>query len=172
MFCLVIVSRTAAADATAKTTAADGDSQWGINLQTERQHQEFNDSSADITTISLLPYLQIGNWDFSVDLPWQRAEGGYFVNHFQPTPKYYCQYDPVSIKNKRKQARRIKAQLANCGAVATTQPDSVEGWSDATVFAHYGIPLDKVGVRFYVADYLGADGYPNREYGGSVALFF
>lgn len=80
---------------------------WGMDLRIQREHQRFDNSDAELNTLSLQPYMQVGHWDISLNLPWQQIDGDYFVNGFQPTPSRICE--------------RLSALRMNSSIIATTK---------------------------------------------------
>ena len=112
--------------------------------------------------MALQPYLQVDNWTFTLDLPWQRAKGDVFVNeNFQPSPKYVtkildnCSNYAAATPAQRQFLAKRFPNLANafttqCPSTQTQTKSSneVSGLSDVTAFAHYGLPLDDQGNWF------------------------
>lgn len=144
--CLLTAGSTAA-------MAAEGDAvNFGMDISAGRQHQSFTDSSANLDTVSVQPYLQAGNWDVSLDLPWQRAQGDFFVNNnFQPAPSFRCQqYSALTATQVSRLAARYpklaQALSTQCPTTSNTGSNEVSGLGDATLFAHYAVPLDNDGV--------------------------
>jgi hypothetical protein len=133
-----------------KSREAGSGVEFGFDIGVERAHQEFSDSNADLTTVSFVPRAMFGNWELSLDLPWQRAEGGYFVNNnFPPKVEYVCQALSAGTLAAAQQFPRLAARYLNrCQAagVLGTVDDSVSGISDATLFLRYGLPLDEQGI--------------------------
>lgn len=130
---------------------------FGFDIGFDREHQEFSDSSADLTTASLVPRVDYKNWELSLDLPWQRAEGGYFVNNgFSPSPIYACQQQALNIAKYPGRLAYLQSHpntavgqlYAYCQSQANAAglDDSVSGLSDATVFLRYALPLDADGI--------------------------
>jgi hypothetical protein len=117
----------------------------GIDLSAQRQHQIFQDSSADIDTLSLLPYLQTGNWLFTLDLPWQHARGEYFVIGEQPSPRLVCRVSGTVLQSHPRFARYVSN---NCQPLttATSAANDASGVGDVVAFARYGVPLDNLGI--------------------------
>jgi hypothetical protein len=117
----------------------------GIDFSVQRQHQIFQDSSADVDTVSLLPYLQTGNWLFTLDLPWQHAHGEYFVISEQLSPRLVCRASSTFLQNHPRIARYVSN---NCQPTTTTNTaiNDVSGMGDISGFAHYGRPLDNRGI--------------------------
>ena len=136
------------------TLAQSGDIvHWGMDVRAQREHQSFDNSDADLNTISLQPYVQAGKWDISLSLPWQSIEGEYFVNGFQPTPSRICQR-LNSLTDLQRQllinrGRVTGEQLDYCDQ-QTTEPeavsDSVSGMSDISLFARRTTQLDDAGI--------------------------
>jgi hypothetical protein len=138
-------------------SAFAADTDYGLDISAERGHQVFNDSSANLDTVSLQPYLQVDNWSFSLDIPWQRATGDQFVNNnFQPTPKYLTKilsncdkFAAAKPAQKQWLAKKYPsiANTLNTQCQPSTQTDNeVSGLSDVTAFVHYGMPLDAQGI--------------------------
>jgi hypothetical protein len=126
--------------------ASDGETDFGIDVRAQREHQEFEDSSADIDTVSLQPWLQVGNWNFSLDVPWVHAKGEYFVvGGAQPSPKYVCQASSAFLQEHPRLARYVSN---TCTPTTTTSSGShdEQGVGDITVFTHYGNALDDAGI--------------------------
>lgn len=128
-----------------ETVDFGADTVTGIDLSAQRQHQIFQDSSADVDTVSLLPYLQTGNWLFTLDLPWQHAHGEYFVVSEQPSPRFVCRASSTFLQNHPRIARYVSN---NCLPTTTTDTaiNDVSGIGDVTGFVHYGRSLDSHGI--------------------------
>lgn len=131
----------------------------GIDIQIDRSHQSFasangGDESADITTVGVMPYLQFGHWEFSLDLPWTAAEGNFFNANFPPRLLSTC--DAASSDRARRfvqnyprsnLAKNILRVQSQCAALGVNDADDdVEGLGDITAFARYGAPLDARGI--------------------------
>lgn len=143
------------------------ETKFGMDISAGRQHQVFADSSANLDTIALQPYVQFGNWDVSIDVPWQRAQGEYFVNsNFQPAPSYRCQqYSGLTSTQQTRLANRypkLAQRLATTCTTTSTSDSNVSGLSDVTLFAHYSTPLDSDGV------WLGSVGLGYKADNGDV----
>lgn len=144
------------------TIASSDQTDFGVDLRAEREHQEFEDSSADIDTLSVQPWLQIDNWSFSLDVPWQRAEGEYFlVGGAQPAPKNICQV-PSSFLQKYPRLAATAGATCPTNAPATSEVREESGIGDITGFVHYGKPLDDRGV------WLGSVGLGYKADSGDV----
>lgn len=125
--------------------------EFGFDIGVERAHQEFESSSADLTTVTFAPRATVGNWELSLDLPWQHAEGGYFVNNgFPPKVEYVCNALASGTSNFAKKhpvrAARYLQQCNAAGVLGSSVDDNVSGVSDATAFLRYALPLDADGV--------------------------
>jgi hypothetical protein len=130
--------------------------EFGFDVNVERQHQEFDDNSADLTTVSFAPRLTYGNWEASLDLPWQHAEGGYFVNSNLNLPPKLDQLveSSCSFSANRSAAyyaahpklAALNQKCISAGVTGSEVDDSVSGLGDATLSLHYGLPLDADGV--------------------------
>lgn len=126
---------------------------WGMDLRIQREHQDFDDSDAQLNTLSLQPYMQVGNWDISLNLPWQQIDGEYFVNGFQPTPSRICErLSSLSFLQRQvllNRGRITNEQLNYCdnqSAEPEVIDSSVSGMSDVSLMARYAMPLDQQGV--------------------------
>lgn len=131
----------------------DSDVNWGADLSVRRDHQKFDETDADLNTFSLQPYVQLGNWDISLSLPWQKIDGEYFVNGFQPNPSRICQrlssLTPLQRLVLVNRGNVTPEQLDYCDnqTVGTAVVnDSVSGMSDMSLFVRYATPLDKQGI--------------------------
>lgn len=149
------------------------DIDYGLDVSAERAHQVFSDSSANLDTVSLLPYLQVDNWSFSLDVPWQRAKGKVFINdNFQPSPQYLTKilskcdnYAAATPAQRQWLAKRLPniTNVLNTQCQNTTQSDNeVSGLSDVTGFVHYSAPLDDQGI------WLGSVGLGYKADNGDV----
>lgn len=144
--------------ASADNDSANSKVEFGFDVGVDRQHQEFDESSADLTTVSFAPRVTFGNWEASLDLPWQHAQGGYFINSgISPSPRYSCanllenvQGRPVVINyllnNPDTRSGKLYSYCQSQAGSATSVDDSVSGLSDATLSLRYGLPLDTDGV--------------------------
>lgn len=123
---------------------------WHFDADASQRHQVFEDSSADLRSLTLIPSLAWNNWQLSLSLPWQSIEGEYFVNNHQASPKLLCQryanLTPARQLRWRQRGRISTEQLADCPqqASAATASDKVSGLSDAELFANYVLPLDDI----------------------------
>lgn len=131
----------------------NADVDWGMDLRIEREHQSFNNTDADLNTLSVQPYVQIGSWDLSLTLPWQKIDGEYFVNGFQPTPPGICgQLSSLNTLERQlllNNGRVTGDQLEYCDnqlEESAVVEDSVSGIGDISLFARYARPLDAEGV--------------------------
>lgn len=131
------------------TVYAEADIDFGIDVQAERSHQEFEDDSANVTTVDIAPYFQYGNWDFSLDAPWISADANYVNNQLPARVVAACDDPSAAVAEKypnlgpqavAKLAARVTAYCQNSGVVSSD--DTVSGMSDITAYAHYGILLD------------------------------
>lgn len=126
---------------------------WGMDLRIQREHQDFDDADAQLNTLSLQPYMQVENWDISLNLPWQQIDGEYFVNGFQPTPSRICErLSSLSFLQRQvllNRGRITNEQLNYCdnqNAEPEVVDSSVSGMSDVSLMARYAMPLDQDGV--------------------------
>lgn len=155
-------------------SSTDTSIEFGFDVGVDRQHQEFDDNSADLTTVSFAPRITYGNWEASLDLPWQHAQGGYFVNQgISPSPKYSCanqlaklQGHPLAINyllnNPTTRAGKLYSYCQSHGASAESVDDDVSGVSDATLSLRYGLPLDADGI--WLLSVGGAYKFDNGDY--------
>jgi len=155
-------------------TTESNDVSFGIDIAASRAHQEFDTDSADLTTVDLVPHLLYGNWDFSIDVPWQHAEGGYFVNDkFQPRLDYACgrvaQLGAFVLARHPKLAALNQYCQAN-GITGAPIDNSVSGVGDITAFARYGVPLDAEGIWLLSlgGGYKFANGDENKNLGSGT----
>ncbi|MDB6061054.1 MAG: hypothetical protein JWM78_1157 [Verrucomicrobiaceae bacterium] len=128
----------------------NSDVEFGFDVGIDRAHQEFESSSADLTTVTLAPRAMFGNWELSLNLPWQHAEGGYFVNsNFPPQLQYTCARVAALtslILQRHPKLAALNQGCQNAGVSGTTLDNSVSGIGDATVFLRYALPLDADGI--------------------------
>jgi hypothetical protein len=136
----------------------DSKVEFGFDVGVDRQHQEFDTNSADLTTVSFAPRVTFGNWEASLDLPWQHAQGGYFINQgVSPSPKYSCAnllekvqghplYLNYLLNNPGTTVGKLYSYCQSQSANATSIDDSVSGLGDATLSLHYSLPLDADGI--------------------------
>lgn len=121
----------------------------GFDLGVDRAHQEFDGSSADLTTVTFAPHVSYDAWELSLNLPWQHAEGGYFVNNqFPVRAEYLCQNLSNVTTAFLQRHPRIAALNQTCQntGVNGSIDNSVSGLSDATLFLRYAMPLDSDGI--------------------------
>lgn len=153
---------TGAAAVDRSAAAVQGDAggpkiEFGFDIGVDRAHQTFENSDADLTTVSFAPRLSAGNWELSLDLPWQHAEGEYFVNgNYPPEVNYFCRNLVDQVNGAPRYlnylldnpALRAAQRYADCQAVIGTDSvdDSVSGIGDATLLLRYGLPLDGEGI--------------------------
>ena len=176
------------------SSAFAADIEYGLDFSAERAHQVFKDSSADLDTVALQPYLQVDNWSFTLDVPWQRAKGEVFINdNFQPSPKYLTKilskcdtYAAATPAQRQWLAKRFPniTNVLNTQCQNTAQTDNeVSGLSDVTGFVHYSMPLDEQGIWLgsiglgYKADNGDADnglgsGTSDAKLEGSLSAMF
>ncbi len=128
---------------------------FGVDINAEREHQVFDDSSADLDTVSLQPYVMVDNWSFSLDVPWQRASGEKFVNNnYAPRVEavldafcpVYLAATPLQQTLWKRNHPAYADTVDSACAGGTQATEDVSGLGDITAFAHYGLPLDNQGV--------------------------
>lgn len=122
---------------------------WHFDIDATQQHQVFEESSADLRNLTLVPSVAWDNWQLSLSLPWQSIDGDYFVNQHQPSRQLLCErYANLSAARQLRWLQRGRItgeQLAACAQqtpVAESSSDHVSGLSDLEVFANYAWPLD------------------------------
>lgn len=128
----------------------------GLDISTEYLRQQFDDADAEIETVALLPYLQFGNWELSLDLPWQHIEGDYFVNGRYPALANFCsgvtsmtQLQQLQlIRSGELTARQIYFCNNNPDLAGSEVSDEVSGYGDATLYLNYAVPLDAAAQWF------------------------
>lgn len=135
---------------------AQSDVEFGVDIQVDRAHQEFESDSANVTTVDIAPHLQYGNWDFSIDVPWISADANYVNSQFPSGLVAACS-DPAAavanypglaawIQKRREQsAEALVADYCQRNGVAD-ENDTISGVSDITAFARYGLLLDEEGI--------------------------
>jgi len=131
------------------SNSATDDPTFGVDISLERQHQEFTDTSADLDTAAITPHVIFSNWDFALYMPWQHADGDYFVNGFQPQATQICQrlgnLSATAIKFLSKRGYDLDQLQEFCsseGVAATSESDSNSGLGDLSISAHYNMALD------------------------------
>lgn len=137
------------------TERLQSDLTYGLSMYTEQQHQKFNSSSADITTLAINPYVLLGNWSLSVDIPWQKISGDYFVNNFQPSTPFICQQlgnlNAAQLNSFLAAKPKFQSAYKLCNTLTTntTQTDGdVSGISDISSYLSYGKPLDQNNIWY------------------------
>lgn len=122
---------------------------WDVNLNLSKQHQSFESSSADLTTLSLDPSLQYGNWDFSLSVPWYRSEGEYYLNGVRPLLVARCtKLQGLTATQIQKLINRgilTEKQVARCENFMNKLDELNEphsGIGDVTAFIHYSFAVD------------------------------
>lgn len=127
----------------------------GMTLYAERQHQSFDNQSADIDTVALDPYLQFGNWTLSADIPWQQIDGDYFVNNNQPTVPNVClqiaglnAQQLTAFINRRPNGQALVDYCAAAVNTSDSSSQKVSGLSDITTYLGYGDLLDQQGLWY------------------------
>ncbi|MFT3930057.1 MAG: hypothetical protein QM709_07135 [Spongiibacteraceae bacterium] len=123
---------------------AESDIDFGIDVSVDRTHQEFEDDSANITTVDIAPHLQYGNWDFSIDAPWISADANYVNSQFPTRLVTACSNVSSYAAKYPNLAARVTSYCQKQGVV--DENDKVKGMSDITAFAHYGLLLDDEGI--------------------------
>jgi len=122
----------------------------GVDIIMQRQHQDFGDISTNVDTIAIQPHVFFSNWDFNLYLPWQHADGEYFVNGFQPQATYLCQrlnnLSPTRTRLLQRRGRidlnRVDTFCSSEGTAPSTQDSSESGLGDISAAAHYNFALD------------------------------
>jgi hypothetical protein len=159
----------------------------GVDISVEHQRQQFENSSAEIETVTLLPYLQFGDWELALDLPWQQIEGEYFVNGRYPALASFCEgvsaLTPLqqlqSIRNGALTARQIYFCNNNPDLAGSRVESSVSGFGDATLSLGYAVPLDAaahwfgsatLGYKHDNGDFDAGLGSASRDLLGELAL--
>ena len=127
---------------------ADSDVDAGIDIALDHSHQVFADDSANVNTVDFAPYLQYGNWDFSLDAPWISADANYVNSQFPSRVVTACenlsQYASYAQKHPNGLVAKYLAACDTAGVVDSG--DKISGFSDVTAFAHYGLFLDDRGI--------------------------
>lgn len=133
--------------------AEEDNSPIGFDMAVARQHQEFDLIDADMTSVSFLPYWQVGDWNFSAAITGYRIEGDYFVNGTQPRVVNLCNrlLDLSDTRiNRLLERGRIKPETVtrceNLSESVSKLEETQTGLGDVSIGARYTIPLDETGV--------------------------
>lgn len=133
--------------------AEEDGSSLGFDLAAARQHQEFELIDADMTSLSFLPYWQVGDWNFSATITGYRIEGDYFVNGTQPRIVNFCNallgLSDARINRLLERDKLKPETLTRCedlSEAVSKLEETQSGLGDVSIGARYTIPLDEAGV--------------------------
>jgi len=133
--------------------AEDDDSSFGFDMAVAHQHQEFELIDADMSSVSFVPYWQLGSWQLSTTVTGYRIEGDYFVNGTQPRIVNFCNtlmgLSEARINRLLERGRLKPEALARCENLSDEIHDLEEtqsGLGDISIGARYTISLDEAGV--------------------------
>lgn len=115
--------------------------QPGFSFSQEVQHQDNAGNPAQIDTLTLNPYLNFGDWELSLVMPYQRLSGVAPFNLIVPNPRSICRYlfqlDNAQIQQLIKKGRVSRKTVNYCeshmGNISSSSNNEVSGFVDSTV---------------------------------------
>lgn len=123
---------------------------WGADLSLGASHQEFANASADLNRVDLAPYVGLGNWQVSLQLPWLQSDGDYFTNGQLPRVVNLCNWvtglSDARIQRLINRGRLTQNQVDGCETLVDEMAEaeaSRSGMGDIGVQANYGFNLSE-----------------------------
>lgn len=139
--CILFASATKADDAK--------DVDLGLDINLGHQHQSFNHYSADLTNLTFDPNLQVGNWDFSLAVPWYQKKGEFYIDGVRPRLLSQCEklaeYTVEEIRELIRGGTDKQRKLVTRCKILQNQMDKLSatesGIGDITGFVHYSVAI-------------------------------
>lgn len=132
-------------------------SSLGFDFSASREHQEFEFTDADMTSLFFMPYWQINSWSFSATMPVHKKEGDYFVNGSQYLGSGFCNWLLDQTERRinfllNRERRPLKPETLERCRTLSDENESIEledtqsGIGDISISANYTVTLDQAGV--------------------------
>lgn len=130
----------------------------GAGINADYEYQDFDESSADISTLSFNPYVQWDLWSLSLDISWQHIDGDVFVNNNQVNAPGVCDRLPTLTRAQMfVLSRRDNGQalIDYCAQFIADEPKATySGVGDLSVYLNKGFFIDQ-GRYWYGSMLLG-----------------
>jgi Putative MetA-pathway of phenol degradation len=130
-------------------SAEENSRNWGTNINLARNHQEFELLDADLTSFTFSPYFSYQQWNFSVDIPWYKIEGDYFVNGSVPRIVDFCNrlqsIPDLRLQFLLKNGLITQEQINRCNTLTSqiaAQEEAQSGVGDVSITAQYLLQPD------------------------------
>lgn len=126
---------------------------WGIDVNLGHQQQSFSTATAELTSVTFNPLLQVDNWNFSFSLPWYKSQGEYFVNGIRPLLITRCErldsVTPARLQLLVQRGDITQKQIETCAILLSEVAklnESHSGVGDISGFARYAKAVSDDGV--------------------------